>query len=76
MADGDVLDISEWPLATEPGRPRPRIEIALRPEDGSIWNVVLPAHAIVPYQDDGRTALPFERRPIDLDAAGRHREDW
>ncbi len=76
-ADGRAIDFRQWPIATEPGRPRPRIEISLYTDDGSVRTVVLPAHAIAPYHLDRELeSMIALREPVDLDAAGRHREDW
>ena len=75
-ADGRRMDFSQWPIATEPGKPRQRIEISLAAEDGTVKTIVLPGHSISPYQADDARALSALREPIDLDAAGRHREDW
>ncbi len=74
--DGTVVDISRWPIATEPGKRRPRIEISLYDNDGRVKTLVLPAHALKPYDLDDTDALLASRQPTDLDAAGRHREDW
>ncbi len=74
--DGSPVNISQWPIATEPGRPRPRIEISLYADDGNVKTITLPAHALAPYQLDDVQASLASRRPIDLDAAGRNREDW
>ena len=73
--DGVMVDISQWPIATEPGKRRPRIEITLYNDDGRVKTLVLPAHALKPYDLDDPEA-DATRMPIDLDAAGRHREDW
>ncbi len=73
--DGAMIDISQWPIATEPGKRRPRIEISLYDDDGRVKTLVLPGHALKPYDLDDPEALAA-REPIDLDAAGRHREDW
>jgi len=74
--DGSLVDISQWPIATEPGKPRPRIEISLYADDGNVKTIALPSHAMAPYQLDDAQAALGSRRPIDLDAAGRNREDW
>ncbi len=74
--DGNPVDISQWPIATEPGKPRPRIEISLYADDGNVKTISLPSHAMAPYQLDDAQAALAARRPIDLDAAGRNREDW
>lgn len=74
--DGTMVDISRWPIATEPGKRRPRIEISLYDDDGRVKTLVLPSHALRPYDLDDPDAVFASREPIDLDAAGRHREDW
>ncbi len=74
--DGTMVDISRWPIATEPGKRRPRIEISLYDDDGRVKTLVLPSHALKPYDLDDTDAVLAARQPVDLDAAGRHREDW
>ncbi len=74
--DGTMVDISRWPIATEPGKRRPSIEISLYDNDGRVKTLVLPAHALKPYDLDDTDALLASRQPTDLDAAGRQREDW
>ena len=76
MIDGTIVDISQWPIATEPGKRRPRIEVSLYADDGRVKTIVLPAHALKPYHLDNADSVLASRQPIDLDAAGRHREDW
>ena len=74
--DGATVDISQWPIATEPGKRRPRIEISLYADDGQVRTIVLPSHAMKPYRLDDEASVLAARLPVDLDAAGRHREDW
>jgi prepilin-type N-terminal cleavage/methylation domain-containing protein len=76
FADGQPIDFSQWPVVTEPGRPRPDVEITLSTADGLLRTIVLPAHAISPYESETGHELVELRSPIDLDAEGRHREDW
>ncbi len=76
QSDGEPIDITRWPIATEPGKPRPRVEVSLFDDDGRVKTVVLPSHALTPYLLDDRYAVLALREPVDLDAAGRHREDW
>jgi prepilin-type N-terminal cleavage/methylation domain-containing protein len=76
LADGEPVDISQWPIVTEPGRPRPAVEITLTTDDGVMKTIALPAHAIAPYQSEAGYELVELRSPVDLDAEGRHREDW
>jgi prepilin-type N-terminal cleavage/methylation domain-containing protein len=74
--DGEPIDFRQWPVATEPGRPRPTVEISLITNNDLTRTIVLPAHAIAPYESESGLELADLRRPIDLDAEGRHREDW
>ena len=76
QSDGQPIDITRWPIATEPGKPRPGVEITLVADDGETRTVVLPAHAIAPYEMGTGVQLAELRVPIDLDAEGRNREDW
>ncbi len=74
--DGTPVDIGLWPIATEPGKRRPRIEISLYADDGRAKTIVLPSHALKPYFLDDENSMLASREAVDLDAAGRHREDW
>ena len=74
--DGVLVDISQWPIATEPGKPRPRVEVSLFDDDGRVKTVVLQSHALAPYLLDDKQSVLATRQPVDLDAAGRNREDW
>ena len=74
-ADGDPVDIALWPIANRPGKDRPTIEITLLGRDRQV-TVVLPSHAVAPRQVDPDRPEPALRMPIDLDATGRHREEW
>jgi prepilin-type N-terminal cleavage/methylation domain-containing protein len=76
FADGEPIDFGQWTIVTEPGRPRPGVEITLSTDDGLLRTIVLPAHAISPYESETGYELVEHRSPIDLDAEGRHREDW
>ncbi len=74
--DGTMVDISRWPITTEPGKRRPRIEISLYDNDGRVKTLVLPWLALKPSDLVDADAVLVSRQPMDLDAAGRHREDW
>jgi prepilin-type N-terminal cleavage/methylation domain-containing protein len=76
FADGEPIDFSQWPVVTEPGRPRPDVEITLSTDEGLMRTIVLPSHAISPHESETGYELVELRSPIDLDAEGRHREDW
>jgi type II secretory pathway pseudopilin PulG len=74
--DGGPIDFRQWPIVTEPGRPRPAVEISLITDDDLVKTISLPAHAIAPHESETDYELVELRSPIDLDAEGRHREDW
>ena len=76
MQDGQWVDFQKWPIATQPGEPRPSVEISFATHQGLAKTVMLPAHALAPYQPDGPEQYIEYRYPIDLDAAGRRQEDW
>ncbi len=76
IQDGEQVDFQKWPIATQPGEPRPTIEISFANQEGLTKTVILPAHALAPYQQGGPRAYSDLRHPIDLDAAGRRQEDW
>jgi hypothetical protein len=76
FGDGQPIDFGQWPVVTVPGRPRPDVEITLSTDDGLLRTIVLPGHAISPYESETGYELVEHRSPIDLDAEGRHREDW
>ncbi|MHC4614740.1 MAG: prepilin-type N-terminal cleavage/methylation domain-containing protein [Planctomycetota bacterium] len=69
FADGAPIDFRQWPIVSEPGRPRPDVEISLTSDDGLLRTIVL-------YESETGYELVEVRSPIDLDAEGRHREDW
>jgi type II secretory pathway pseudopilin PulG len=75
-ADGRPIDIRRWPIASEPGRMRPTIEITMQADDGQTRTLILPSYAITPYALEDGSELAALRVPIDLDSAGRRREDW
>jgi len=76
-ADGESVNISEYPLTHTPGTERPDIQIVMQSPDGSqTTTLLLPPHALVPLRgDEGATVVEL-RRPVDLDEQGRSREDW
>ena len=64
-----------WRIATEPGQTRPRIDITLKSGERTARVALLPFGVMARRLD----ALSYEedvRRPIDLDAVGRGREQW
>ncbi|MCP3905955.1 MAG: type II secretion system protein [Planctomycetes bacterium] len=75
-ADGEWVDVREWPLHHTPGENRPSIEIVLASVDGEHeTTIVLAPHDVAPRRSD-RAGTVAARTPIDLDGAGRSREDW
>jgi general secretion pathway protein G len=75
LADGDPVDVVDRPLVVVPGQERPTVTLALQGEQ-EISTITLSAHAIVPRVTRAGDWSPDSVEPIDLDAAGRHREDW
>ena len=76
LADGESVSIDEWPLATTPSQPRPTISIILEGTDDLNATVTLASHAIVPVHTGMPGATPKSFEPVDLDGAGRAREEW
>ena len=77
FADGESLDISDptRPLYHTPGENRPTLEITLQSTDEAYQaTLILTPHAIAPRRVDDQTLNV--RAPVDLDAAGRSREEW
>ena len=68
----------QWPISTSPAQEREAVEIGLVDDDGDSRTLVLPVNALVPtlLGDESAAERANLRQPIDLDAAGRHREDW
>lgn len=75
QADGEPVDIGQWPLQTVPGQNRPAVAIVLEgPHD--VITIALASHALAPKKVAGDAYHEYLGGPIDLDAAGRDREDW
>ncbi|MAT81021.1 MAG: hypothetical protein CMJ29_05165 [Phycisphaerae bacterium] len=77
LADGDWIDIVEWPLVAMPGENRPAIEFNLTLEERVI-SLRLPPHSIYAsrHDSDMRDSGLTPRDPVDLDQTGRWQEDW
>lgn len=75
-ADGDLLDISRWPLTTTPGEQRPMIEVLLRGPDDEEMTIMLPPYSVAPRQFAHNSEAPVYHTPIDLSSGGRSREEW
>jgi prepilin-type N-terminal cleavage/methylation domain-containing protein len=74
-ADGEPVDVRDWPLSYRPGEDRPRIEIEMRSVDQEHFaRLVLDPHALAPRRADGPQLA--QRFDDDLDSSGRSREDW
>ncbi|MCZ6836319.1 MAG: type II secretion system protein [Planctomycetota bacterium] len=75
QAEGQSVDISQWPLQTEPGKNRPAIAIVLEGPE-RVVTIVLASHALAPFKVNGDNYFDSLGGPIDLDSDGRDREDW
>lgn len=82
VVDGEDVDIRSSPFTHVPGDRRPRIELMLgsRSRD-RVGRIILAPYAIGPdiiIGDGigGGSGFGEGRVPLDLDAAGRNREDW
>jgi prepilin-type N-terminal cleavage/methylation domain-containing protein len=73
--DGDLLVEQGWSIISEPGQERPVIEMTLASGDRMATLVLSPA-AVAASRYDANSPAPYERASVDLDAAGRNREDW
>ena len=73
--DGESVDISEWPLQSPPGQLRPSLAIILEGPNGII-TIAMASHSLVPLQIHSEQYGEWMGGPVDLDAAGRDREDW
>jgi prepilin-type N-terminal cleavage/methylation domain-containing protein len=75
QVDGLTLSDSNWAIVNMPGQDRPMIELTLAsPELTS--TIALPPHSMSPRFLEIEQRFDVERTPIDLDLAGRGREDW
>ena len=75
QAEGQSIDISQYPLQTEPGENRPAIAIILEGPSETV-TIALASHALAPIKVRGDSYDSYLGGPVDLDAAGRDREDW
>lgn len=73
--DGRMLRASDWTITTGPGQERPSLQINLQLGREQTSLVLLPT-AITPRQPENEPAGVVVRQPIDLDSAGRTRQDW
>jgi hypothetical protein len=75
-ADGSPMDIRSWPLAARPGAERPVIELDLIGPSEHLVTFVLPRHGVAPRIVRGGEETIASLTPIDLNLAGRMREEW
>ena len=74
-ADGETIFTDEYPLANNVGEARASIEIDLPGTRRSV-SLILTPHALHARRIDRDVYELTVREPVDLDAAGRDREDW
>lgn len=75
-ADGESIEIRDRVLAQVPGEDRPTITIRISDVDRRHRATLeLTPHGVAARRLDDRRAATA-RRPVDLDAEGRSREDW
>ncbi len=75
QADGESVDLSEWPMQSPPGQLRPSLAIILEGPSGII-TIAMASHSLVALQIHSEQYAEWMGGPVDLDAAGRDREDW
>ena len=75
FVDGDIADLTEWPLSAMPGEDRPVIELVLRHQDRSVSLNLSPTSMSPRRIEEGRDEVPL-REPEDLDNTGRWQEEW
>jgi prepilin-type N-terminal cleavage/methylation domain-containing protein len=75
-ADGDPVDIVQWPLASAPQEERPAVSLTLE-SPMYLTTISLAPQGITP-EATGLDAAPGATayQPVDLDSAGRTRDTW
>jgi prepilin-type N-terminal cleavage/methylation domain-containing protein len=76
LADGDPVDVVQWPLASAPQEERPTVSLTLQ-SDKYLATITLPPQGITPEVtglDGPGSFTAYE--PMDLDSAGRTRDAW
>jgi len=76
LEDHRPVDIRRWPVASRPGQQRSMIEIVLGGPQGATTSISLAPHDASPMLFSHDKEPPVMATPIDLNAAGRMREDW
>lgn len=74
-ADGQAVDISQWPLTNNAGQDRPSIDVTLFGPNATA-RLTLPSYGVAPLRMDELGDSAGLRDRTDLDASGRSREDW
>jgi prepilin-type N-terminal cleavage/methylation domain-containing protein len=75
VANGEIIDASEYPLSSEIGQDRPWIEIHMRGAGESAVLSLAP-YGVAPMLTSSYLNAGVVRSRYDLDRAGRSREDW
>jgi prepilin-type N-terminal cleavage/methylation domain-containing protein len=76
VANGQIIDIGEYPLSSEIGQERPWIELHLRGA-GEHAMIALPPYGVSPViHSSFMPSTGVMRSKYDLDSVGRGREDW
>jgi len=75
LVDGDVADLTEWPLSAMPGEDRPVLELILRHAARTVSLSLSPTSMSPRRIEEGRDQAPL-REPEDLDTTGRWQEEW
>lgn len=74
--DGLPIDEGFFQILTKPNEERPLVEITLRNSEYETQTLVLLPHSVAPTVYSGDEVANAVRTAVDLDAAGRSREDW
>jgi hypothetical protein len=75
FVDGDIADLTEWPLSAMPGEDRPLLEIVLHHDKRTVKLNLSPSSMSPRRIEKGRDDVPA-REPEDLDTTGRWQEEW
>ena len=75
FVDGDIADLTKWPLSAMPGEDRPLLEIVLHHDQRTVKLNLSPSSMSPRRIEKGRDEVPA-REPEDLDTTGRWQEEW
>ena len=73
--NGDAVDASEYPITCEIGEERPWVEVGMRGA-GERALITLAPYGVAPSLSASFGSTGVHRAKVDLDNAGRSREDW